>query len=272
MLSALNQNMITPKTGNKAGRGFTLIELLVVVAIIAVLMAILLPALNKAREQAKKTACGANLRGIGLAEAMYVAENDGWYTSKMLGNGGTTYWYKGLVAQNIIKSTKVFLCPSEPNGAYTDAAITYGINERLLGEMWYAPNASNKPSPPVKQSFLQSMPNVNEVVMFSESLPESYSPLAFDNRQQSCAVDGYNLFVYPIDTLSASKWIWPIHARHSLTANVLFIDGRVESRTPTQLRNKGASWTPLNYYGWRRYILQANGTWKYDDAKSIIRD
>ncbi|MHC4736308.1 MAG: type II secretion system protein, partial [Planctomycetota bacterium] len=58
-------------------RGFTLIELLVVIAIIALLLALLMPALDRARELARRSVCTANLRDLVIAWTIYANDNDG---------------------------------------------------------------------------------------------------------------------------------------------------------------------------------------------------
>ena len=73
-------------------KGFTLIELLVVVSIISLLVSILLPALGRAKEAAQATKCMAQLKGIGCAVQMYLADNEDRFFLAGTGQIGVT-WY-----------------------------------------------------------------------------------------------------------------------------------------------------------------------------------
>jgi prepilin-type N-terminal cleavage/methylation domain-containing protein/prepilin-type processing-associated H-X9-DG protein len=90
--------------------GFTLIELLVVIAIIALLLSILLPALGRAKSQAKAAVCLSNLHQWGVAWSMYLTDCEG-RTPKSLS------WWPYL--WDYFQDEELLLCPAatKPLGA-----------------------------------------------------------------------------------------------------------------------------------------------------------
>lgn len=76
--------------------GFTLIELLVVISIIALLVSILMPALGRAKKQAKAVVCLSNLKQWGLIWAIYTTENNGSFNEGRTSGTKANHWIDTL--------------------------------------------------------------------------------------------------------------------------------------------------------------------------------
>lgn len=133
--------------------GFTIVELLVVITIIGILMALIFPAINMAREAARRSQCVNNQRQVGQAILTTTTGAGGVFPKhmKLFNTTAGTEWpwtarilpalgrndiydaYATAPATVRTERIEVFMCPSDPPATATEAQLSYAGNSGLPG-------------------------------------------------------------------------------------------------------------------------------------------
>jgi len=217
-------------------KAFTLIELLVVIAIIAILAAILFPVFARARENARRSSCQSNLKQIGLGIAQYTQDYDEKLPTRVYQDaGGADSYSWRQVIQPYLKSTQIFMCPSNTdNTKVSDTAmlgypainVSYGANGRDNNKL----ALFGSPGAPVALSAITSVAQTLAVVESSAPTQKEIDP-TLTSSFHACGgtVGGF--------------FGGCLFNRHLATSNYLFADGHVKSLKPYATLDKASGGT-----------------------------